>query len=74
MSRWRFPKEEYDVEEKMYREQLAKYKTKEEKLEYLRDCDWQIEMIDHWQRRDWICSEVVHELIQELCDNGSEEN
>ena len=66
MGRWRFPKERYDEEEKMYREQLEKYSTKEEKLEYLEGCHWNIEMIDHWQDRDWICSEVVEDLIKEL--------
>lgn len=58
--------EAYKEEEKVYRQQLAKYKTLEEKIDYLERCDWQIQMIDHWTDRDWICNDIVHKFLKEL--------
>ena len=63
-----------DSIEKVYREQLERYKTKEEKIQYLKDCEFNIQMVDRWTNGDRISYEVVTQLLHELCDNGSEEN
>lgn len=49
-----------------YRQLLKRYKTKEEKLNYLRDCEFNIQMVDKWTDEDKKCYEVVCKLIKEV--------
>ena len=43
--------------------------TKEEKIEYLEDCKFNIDMVDRWQEHDKICYDVVCELLKEVKEN-----
>ena len=52
--------------EQEYKNILEEYKTKEEKLNYLKECKWQIQMIDHWTKEDRIDNEIVNKLIKEV--------
>ena len=60
---------DYMKESKEYVEIMKKYETKEEKIKYLEECEWQINMIDRWTQRDRICYEVVKDLINYLKEN-----
>ena len=52
--------------EMLYTRELEKRRTKEEKLEYLRDCKFNIDMIDRWQEEDKISYDIVCKLIKEV--------
>lgn len=40
--------------------------TKEQKIEYLEDCKWNIDMKDHWTNEDEEKYDTVVELLKEL--------
>lgn len=43
--------------------------SKEEKIKYLEDCKFNIDMIDRWSDYDELCWEVVVELLEEVKEN-----
>lgn len=52
-----------------YKNQLKKYKTKEQKIEYLEQLKFLIEMIDRWTDFDAESFNAVCELIKEVKNN-----
>lgn len=52
-----------------YKNQLKKYKTKEQKIEYLEQLKFLIEMIDRWTDFDSESFNAVCELIKEVKNN-----
>lgn len=54
--------ERYDF----FKEQLNKYETKEEKLEYLETVLFSTEMIDRWSETDGANFIALNKLIKEL--------
>ena len=55
--------------ELIFRRELKKYKTKEEKLDYLKECRWQIELIDRWNKENEKDYDIVNKLIKEVEEN-----
>ena len=51
---------------KFYKEQLNKYETKEEKLEYLEQLKFLLEMVDRWTDEDKESFDAICELIDEV--------
>lgn len=49
-------------------EEIMKDMTKEEKIEYLEDCKFNIDMIDRWTQEDEFYYDVVCKLLRELKD------
>jgi len=49
-----------------YKEQLKKYETKEEKLEYLEQLKFLLEMVDRWTDADKESFDAICELIDEV--------
>lgn len=47
-------------------ERLSKYNTFTEKLEYLEEWLFMIEMCDHWDRDDYLNARLLNERIIEL--------
>lgn len=43
--------------------------SKEEKIQYLEDCKFNIDMIDRWQDDDELCWRVVVDLLKEMKEN-----
>ena len=52
---------------KRYEENM-KDMTKEEKIEYLEDCKFNIDMIDRWSQDDEFYYSVVCDLLKEIKD------
>lgn len=52
-----------------YKKQLKRYKTREEKIKYLEELKFLIEMIDKWTDFDSASFEAVCELIKEVKQN-----
>lgn len=50
---------------KKYEENM-KDMTKEEKIEYLEDCKFNIDMIDRWSQEDEFYYDVVCKLLREV--------
>lgn len=53
---------------KKYEENM-KDMTKEEKIEYLEDCKFNIDMIDRWSQEDEFYYDVVCDLLREVKEN-----
>ena len=51
-------------------EEIMKEMTKEEKIEYLEDCKFNIDMIDRWSQEDEFYYDVVCELLREVKDDN----
>lgn len=51
-----------------YKKQLNKYKTREEKIKYLEELKFLIEMIDRWTDFDSASFDAVCDLIKEVKD------
>ncbi len=49
-----------------YRNQLKKYKTKLEKIEYLEELKFLLEMVDRWTDFDRVSFDALCELINEV--------
>lgn len=49
-----------------YRNQLKKYKTKKEKIEYLEELKFLLEMVDRWTDFDRVSFDALCELINEV--------
>lgn len=49
-----------------YKKQLKKYKTKLEKIEYLEQIIFLLEMIDNWSEFDRVSYDAAMELLNEL--------
>ena len=49
-------------------EENMKDMSKEEKIEYLEDCKFNIDMIDRWSQEDEFYYHVVCELLREVKD------
>ena len=52
--------------EKIYREKLSNFKTTEEKIIYLEECKFSIDMIDVWDETDRECYSIVSKLLKEI--------
>ena len=57
--------EEYDKMKNKYLE-IMKDMSKEEKIQYLKDCKFMIAMIDTWDSEDKIADRVLFDLLKEL--------
>ena len=55
-------KERYEF----YKEQLKKYETKEEKLEYIEHLIFLLELIDRWTNEDRESYEALCDLLNEV--------
>lgn len=53
---------------KKYEENM-KDMTKEEKIKYLEDCKFNIDMIDRWSQEDEFYYDVVCKLLREVKEN-----
>ena len=40
--------------------------TKEERIQYLEDCKFNIDMIDRWTEEDKICHNIIVNLLKEM--------
>ena len=40
--------------------------TKEEKIKWLEDLEWNIEMVDRWQKDEWVSIDAVRKLLKEI--------
>lgn len=49
-----------------YKNQLKKYKTKKEKIEYLEELKFLLEMVDRWTDFDRVSFDALCELINEV--------
>lgn len=58
----------YEEIKTKYVEQMVNM-TKEEKIQYLEDCEFNINMIDRWQGDDKTRWEVVVDLLKEVKEN-----
>lgn len=47
-------------------EEIMKNMTKEEKIKYLEDCKFNIDMIDRWTQEDEFYYDVVCKLLKEV--------
>lgn len=63
-------KQQYIELEKQYREQLAKRKTIKDKIEYLENCEFNIQMVDRWTTKEEMCIDIVWKLEKEI-NNGT---
>lgn len=59
-------KEKYNNFKEMYLKHLEGFKTKKEKIEYLEDVEFSINMIDMWDDNDKIAMKVISDLINEI--------
>lgn len=59
-------KEKYDELKKMYSNYLKEFKNKKEKIEYLEDIEFSINMIDRWDDDDRIAIKVIGDLMKEV--------
>ena len=48
-----------------YKEEI-KNMTKEEKIKWLEDLEWNIEMVDRWQKDEWVSIDAVRKLLKEI--------
>ena len=48
-----------------YKEKI-KDMTKEEKIKWLEDLEWNIEMVDRWQKDEWVSIDAVRKLLKEI--------
>lgn len=46
--------------------ELIKDMTKEQKIEYLEECKWNIEMVDRWQTQEYVNMNAVNTILKEL--------
>ena len=58
-------KEDYEKQKKEYLD-IMKDMTLEEKIQYLKDCEFMISMIDTWDSDDRLAHQVVIDLLKEL--------
>ena len=58
-------KEEYEKQKEEYLD-IIKDMSKEEKIQYLKDCKFMIAMIDTWDSEDKIADRVLFDLLKEL--------
>lgn len=49
-----------------YKKQLQKYKTKEEKINYLEELKFLTDMIDRWTEFDRVSYDAILELLDEV--------
>lgn len=46
--------------------ELIKNMTKEQKIEYLEECKWNIEMVDRWQTQEYVNMNAINTILKEL--------
>ena len=56
----------YNKNKEKFLKILEEYKTKEEKIKYLEDCEFNINMIDRWDEEESISMRVIWDLLKEL--------
>ena len=57
-----------------YKKQLEKYETKEQKIEYLEDVIFDLEMIDRWKESERLSYIVLCQLLNEVKNEESANN
>lgn len=61
-------RKEYEETKMIYLKHMENM-SKEEKIKYLENCKFNIDMIDRWQDDDKLCWEVVIDLLKEVKEN-----
>lgn len=49
-----------------YYKERIKDLSKEEKINWLEEVEWNIDMVDRWQREEYICMAAIRKIKEEL--------
>lgn len=60
--------------EKDFRNELEKYITIEDKIDFLINSKFQLVMIEHWGAEEVDKNNIIHKLILELSEDNEESN